>query len=60
MLVSRLLPKPGVDVCCESSFLVRFGSVLFVRIVGLWIAVWHSDVFLFGSFVLVFLLLLSP
>jgi len=34
MLVWRLLPRPGVDAGCERSFLVRFGSVPFVRIVG--------------------------
>jgi len=34
MLVWRLLPRPGVDVCCERSFLVRFCSVPLVRVVG--------------------------
>jgi len=34
MLVSRLLPMPGVDASCERSFLVRFGSIPLVRIVG--------------------------
>jgi len=34
MLVWRLLPRPGVDVGCERSFLVRFCSVPFVRVVG--------------------------
>jgi len=34
MLVSRLVPRPGVDAGCERSFLVRFGSVPFVRIQG--------------------------
>jgi len=33
MLVSRLLPRPGVDAGCERSFLVRFCCVPFVRIV---------------------------
>jgi len=34
MLASRLLPRPGVDAGYERSVLVRFGSVPFVRIVG--------------------------
>jgi len=34
MLVRRLLLRPGVDAGCERSFLVRFGSVIFVRIGG--------------------------
>jgi len=36
-----------VDVGCERSFLVRFGSVPLVRIGGVGLRFWHSDVFLF-------------
>jgi len=49
MLVSRLLLRRGVDAGCECSFLVRFGRVPLVRIVGCWIAVGHSDVLQFDG-----------
>jgi len=50
MLVSRLLPRPGVGAGCERSFLVRFGSVPFVRVVGVGLRFWHSAVLLLGGF----------
>jgi len=51
MLVSRLLLRAGVDVVCERSFLVRCGSVPFVRVVGVGLR--------FGTVTCSFLMVLS-